>query len=82
MATIVLEDGEQIPCVIRDMSVSGAKLSVARRFRLPEYFDLMVAGRDLTCRVRRAWRRGDFAGVSLLAADGVLKEAAEQGRTP
>ncbi|AWN42771.1 PilZ domain-containing protein [Methylobacterium durans] len=74
LATIILEDGEQIPCMIRDMSVSGAKLGVARRYQLPETFMLTIAGRNLTCRVQRAWRRGDFVGVSLLAAAEALNE--------
>ncbi|MFD0935404.1 PilZ domain-containing protein [Methylobacterium trifolii] len=69
MATIELEGGETISCVIRDISLSGAKLGVARRHRLPEFFNLAIAGRDLTCRVRRAWQRGDFAGVTLVLAD-------------
>ncbi|KAB1069491.1 PilZ domain-containing protein [Methylobacterium planeticum] len=74
LATILLEDGEQIPCVLRDMSVSGAKLGVARRHVLPESFALNFPGRDLTCRVRRAWRRGDFVGVTLLAENEPVRE--------
>ena len=56
LATILLEDGEQIPCVLREMSVSG-----------PESFTLSFPSCDLTCRVRRTLCRGDFVGVALLA---------------
>ena len=65
LATIILDTGEQIPCVIRDLSVTGAKLGVARRYRLPESFLLLVQGHEPAFPVRRAWQRGDQAGVRL-----------------
>lgn len=64
-ATIILEDGERVPCVIRDLSATGAKLGVARRYRLPERFLLQVKGRAPAFPVQRVWQRGDHAGVQL-----------------
>lgn len=64
LATIILANGEQIPCVIRDLSVTGAKLAVARRYRVPERFHLRVLGHDAFA-VERAWQRGDHVGVRL-----------------
>lgn len=64
-ATIILENGERIPCVIRDLSATGAKLGVARRFQLPERFLLQVKGREPAFPVQRAWQRGDHAGVQV-----------------
>ena len=64
-ATIYCPDGQAIACVLRDMSASGAKLAVSRRHRLPEAFTLVVPGRAHDYRVRRIWRRADFAGVTL-----------------
>ena len=60
---ITLRSGEPIPCVVRDFSYGGAKLGVARRYRLPEQFNLSIPQRDLTFRVDRVWQRGDFVGV-------------------
>ena len=68
LATIRLDDGEEIPCVLRDLSQTGAKLAVSRRYRLPATFYLVVHGREVAFPVRRAWQRGDFAGVMLAAA--------------
>ena len=51
LATILLENGEQIPCVLRNMSKSDAKLGVGRRHLLPESFALAFSGCDSTCRV-------------------------------
>lgn len=65
LAKVILEDGETLPCVIRDLSLSGAKLSVARRHSLPREFLLSMTERDLTVPVRMAWRRGDFVGVTI-----------------
>ena len=68
LATIRLDDGEEIPCVLRDLSLTGAKLAVSRRYRLPASFSLVVHGREVVFPVRRAWQRGDYAGVTLVAA--------------
>ncbi|WP_409565049.1 PilZ domain-containing protein [Methylobacterium sp. J-090] len=54
LAKVILEDGERLPCVIRDLSLSGAKLSVARRHSLPKQFVLSMTDRDLTVPVRMA----------------------------
>ncbi len=62
-ATILGPDGEAIPCVLREMSAQGAKLSVSRRHRLPAAFTLSVPGRDYS--VRRIWQQADFAGIAL-----------------
>ena len=66
LATIRLDDGEEIPCVLRDLSLTGAKLAVSRRYRLPAVFCLVVHGREVAFPVQRAWQRGDFAGVMLV----------------
>lgn len=64
-ATIVCPDGITYACVIRDMSLTGAKISVSRRHRLPADFALAIPGRDSAYPVYRAWQRSDFAGVTL-----------------
>lgn len=64
-ATIVCPDGTTYACVVRDMSVMGAKLAVSRRHRLPLDFALMIPGRDFAYPVVRMWQRADFAGVTL-----------------
>ena len=64
-ATITCPDGTTHACVIRDMSVAGAKLAISRRHRLPPGFDLTVPGYDHAYPVARKWQRGDFAGVVL-----------------
>lgn len=63
--TVVCEDGARFHCVVRDMSSTGAKIGIARQHRLPERFRLVVAGYPLGYPMRRAWQRGNFAGVML-----------------
>ena len=67
LATIRLSNGDEIPCVVRDLSATGAKLAVSQRYRLPATFALVVHGRKTAFQVRRVWQRGDFAGVALVA---------------
>jgi len=72
-ASALLPDGTAQVCVIRDISMGGARLSIARRHLLAETFLLRVAGFENPFRVRRVWQRGDLAGVMLELGRG--KEA-------
>lgn len=65
IAMIRLFDGTEIPCNVKDISKSGAKLGVPSSWDLPPAFMLKVLGRDFVMKVRLAWRRGHFAGVHI-----------------
>lgn len=65
IAVIRFLDGTEIPCNVKDVSVSGAKLGVPESVVLPHTFMLKVVGRDFVCLVKLAWRRGNFAGVKI-----------------
>lgn len=65
IATIRLRDNTEIPCTVKDVSKSGAKIGVPGSQTLPDVFMLRIIGRDFLCLVRLAWRRGDYAGVRI-----------------
>ncbi|HJE23635.1 MAG TPA: PilZ domain-containing protein [Methylorubrum populi] len=65
IAIIRLFDGTEIPCNIKDISKSGAKLGVPETYELPSSFMLKIVGRDFVLRVTLAWRRGNYAGVRI-----------------
>ncbi|WP_019904549.1 PilZ domain-containing protein [Methylobacterium sp. 77] len=65
IANIRLPDGSEIPCTVKDVSKSGAKLGVPAYHPLPETFLLRIIGRDFVCMVKLAWRRGDYVGVRI-----------------
>lgn len=65
IAVIQLTDGTEIPCTLKDVSKSGAKLGVPGSCPLPETFRFRVIGRDFVCSAKLAWRRGDYAGVAI-----------------
>ena len=65
IALIRLFDGTEIPCNIKDISKSGAKLGVPEAYILPASFMLKILGRDFVLRVTLAWRRGNYAGVRI-----------------
>src|SRR5687767_6978400 len=56
-------EGMEIPCTVKDVSKTGAKVGVPASYSLPDSFMLKVVGMDFICRVKLAWRRGHFAGV-------------------
>ena len=56
-------DGVEIPCTVKDVSRTGAKIGVPASYSLPDSFMLKVVGKDFICRVKLAWRRGHFAGL-------------------
>ena len=85
-ATIVYNNGQcTLDCVIRNISETGAKLSVPASVALPDRFDLTVPQRSATYRAHIAWqRRGEigvlFDGVSAVSDAGRQTEAATKQR--
>ncbi|MHC2018923.1 PilZ domain-containing protein [Methylobacterium sp. CM6247] len=65
IATVRLPDGSELACTVKDVSKSGARLGIPSNQALPEAFLLRIVGREFICRVRIAWRRGDYTGVRI-----------------
>jgi hypothetical protein len=51
-----------IACMVRDVSATGACLSLTSRERLPKTFTLMADGTPLPCHA--IWRRGKQVGIA------------------
>ena len=60
---IITAPGVRANCIIRDISMSGAKLGLSRNVKLPAAFDLWLTKTNSKRRVFLRWRKGDFAGV-------------------
>jgi hypothetical protein len=56
--------GIKLPCIIRDLSVTGAALEISELDKIPETFNLLVPedGLKLPCHV--VWRRDFRIGVA------------------
>ncbi|MDO9425683.1 MAG: PilZ domain-containing protein [Methylobacterium sp.] len=65
IATIRFRDGTELPCTVKDVSKSGARIGIPADCVLPDVFMLRIIGRDFLCLVRLAWRRGAYAGVRI-----------------
>jgi hypothetical protein len=65
-AQIVYDQGrKRMPCIIRNLSESGAKLEVVKVIGIPPTFDLVAPGhRPHACRV--VWRSLKELGVQFL----------------
>lgn len=55
-----------LPCLVRDLSQSGARIMMAGAERLPARFELHINGRAHMLRVDTVWRTATQAGVRLL----------------
>lgn len=64
-ALAVCEDGAEFRCIVRDMSLTGAKIGVSARYRLPKRFKLITDNRRQGYPVKLVWQRGEFAGLAL-----------------
>ncbi|WP_409567921.1 PilZ domain-containing protein [Methylobacterium sp. E-025] len=60
------DDGDEIPCVVRDVSKEGARISVSQREPLSGCVELKLQGSQRSVRMRVMWRDGPFAGLSIL----------------
>jgi hypothetical protein len=66
LAAEILFDGNQVKCVVRDLSITGAKLRIASDVATPPTFNLLIeevpgVRQTLVCNVK--WREDDFIGV-------------------
>jgi hypothetical protein len=63
-----------IDCLVRDLSDTGARISVTQAVMLPQSFDLFLPHRDQTLHCRLSWRRGDEVGVRFCQEGEVVEE--------
>ncbi|KMO40613.1 hypothetical protein VP06_02610 [Methylobacterium aquaticum] len=63
-ATVILPDYGRIPCVVRDLSATGAKINLSRRHMLPDRIWIVIPQMDVTRRAKLVWRNGEFAGIA------------------
>ncbi|MCE4222698.1 PilZ domain-containing protein [Methylobacterium sp. C25] len=82
IAMIRLADGTEIPCTVKDVSKSGARLGVPSKIELPDHFKFKVLGRDFVCAVKVAWRRGEYVGVTIEQVGKLKQPAAKETPEP
>jgi hypothetical protein len=75
-ALIRLENGDvTIDCVVRNISLSGAKLGVPRMYVVPTKFELEIPQRGAALQCVLKWRKDDEVGVEFLDSTELLPHA-------
>ena len=62
-ARIWVSNSVTFDCVVRDISLTGARLQFASPHVLPSAFDVEIPSRAVIFRCELQWRRGDALGV-------------------
>ncbi|QRM35838.1 PilZ domain-containing protein [Microvirga sp. VF16] len=66
-ARVVFDDqSPALPCIVQNMSASGAQLAFATVFELPREFELEIPSLDLRVEARVVWSRDEQHGVTLV----------------
>ena len=81
IAIIRTLDGVEIPCNVKDVSKTGARIGVPASCPLPDIFMLRIVGKDIVCRVSLAWRKGNFVGVHIEQFGKVVPKAEQAVET-
>lgn len=69
-ATAVFNNGaNRVACQIRNLSNTGAKLSLSPAISLPDSFVLEIPSRDKSFRAELRWRTEAHAGVDFIGED-------------
>ena len=63
---VVTLEGDEMNCVVRDISRAGAKIVIEGAKGLPSRFTLVIDGYRAPTRVARVWQNDDEAGVLFL----------------
>ncbi|MCJ2042687.1 PilZ domain-containing protein [Methylobacterium sp. E-041] len=66
IGAIRTDAGDEIPCVVRDVSKEGARISVSQKEPLTDCLELTLQGSQRSVRMCVVWRRGPFVGLSIL----------------
>jgi PilZ domain len=53
-------------CLVRNLSVEGAKICFTNTVTVPDEFDLTIKQKERTLLARMVWRRADEAGIVFL----------------
>jgi PilZ domain len=56
--------GDKIPCIVRDISTTGAALEVSQASGMPSAFNLLLSDDKLNLRCRVVWRKDFRLGVT------------------
>jgi len=56
-------------CLVRDISVDGARLELASLESMPDEFDLVIPQQERQYRAKVMWRRNNICGVSFLVRE-------------
>jgi hypothetical protein len=54
-----------LPCIVKNLSKTGAKLTAKNLPMLPDRFELHVPQKKAAYAVRMTWREGDVIGVAI-----------------
>lgn len=68
-------DLDVVPCVIRDISAGGARLSFDSIEGIPDLFDIVIPVDKMRVSARVAWRRPGMIGVSFTSLWTNLRRA-------
>jgi hypothetical protein len=67
-----------LECLVRDISLTGARLELSEAITLPERFELYLPHQDITHNASIEWRRGDQLGVTFGDAARALSVSPNQ----
>ncbi len=67
--TIIYNRGRwSVPCIVKNLSRTGARVTAEHLPTLPEEFELHIPQKKAVLEVRVKWREGDMLGVEILQA--------------
>jgi hypothetical protein len=74
-ARIRIQSRTTVDCMVRNLSLSGARLEVGPTFTLPTEFELEIPQRGAVLQCALKWRKDDAVGVKFLNSEGPIRRA-------
>lgn len=71
-----------LPCTVRDISATGARVRVDGSISAPDTFELLIPIDGLEANCEAAWRKGNEVGVRFLAAPRMVAPKRQQVINP
>ena len=68
---LILNGGfSTINCIVRDMSIGGAKVAVEGEFNAPKFMELLLVDRNERVATETRWQSGKSLGLKFMPANG------------
>lgn len=68
---VIIAEDVNLQCLVRDISILGCRVSFETDAELPETFQFMFIGHEISVEAKLTWQKGREAGIQFVQGTGL-----------